>query len=82
MKYFGIYQHLVEQGKPTNLLVGMQKAKNGLQAIENYLADNVKEDNREFIKGYLKAVETSKKHFSKDNNLAIAANKERLGVWT
>jgi hypothetical protein len=79
MKYFGIYQFLVDQfagqDRERNLLVGFVKAENETDAINSFTDDDFKQ-------GFLTAHECSEKDYERPDLIeSIEKNKVELGVW-
>ncbi|MBO0323481.1 hypothetical protein J0X14_14325 [Muricauda sp. CAU 1633] len=82
-KFYGIYQFLVEaRNKESKLLVGKVVAQSEESAIDVFLdLGNPSKEQREFIKGYLSAIETDEEGFKLEQKEEIKKNAKRLGVW-
>lgn len=83
MNYYGIYQTFIDiDFEEKYLLISVEKALSPLNAIDGYVNYNFKKEKRNFIKGYLSAIECSKKAYDNIlNSTVITNNKERLGIW-
>ncbi len=83
MNYYGIYQFFIDiYFQETNVLIGLEKATHSEDVISNYLINNIPEENRDFVKGYLTVIECTKSAFIKvENSDIISKNKKRLGIW-
>lgn len=85
MKHYAIYQYWVPPGQDIGkeLLVGKVRAISEEASINNYLAKEYPDDEskREFVRGYLMALECSVQSFKKDDSEKIKNNKRDLGVW-
>ena len=79
MKYYGIYQFYVGNfNQEKYLLVGKQLANSKNEAIENHLSELHNDDvsQKEFVKGYLQAVEVTEKSYNSDFDNDIDHNRK------
>ncbi len=83
MKYYGIYEFFIDvHFKEIHLLIGLEKATHSEAAIFNYLINNIPEEKRDFVKGYLSTMEYNKNVFySAKGSGYIEENKKKLGIW-